>query len=112
LFINVKTHSTQESFNMRKLALAGALALFINVPLLAAPAMTGDSAKGEILTDSRGMSLYTFDKDSNGLSACYDSCARNWPPLMVEPDAEGDGACAISERTDGSLQWTYPGAPR
>ena len=30
---------------------------------LAAPAMSGDSAKGKVLTDSKGMTLYTFDKD-------------------------------------------------
>jgi predicted lipoprotein with Yx(FWY)xxD motif len=107
----VKTQSLKESFNMRILTLATALSLLISAPLFAAPAMTGDSAKGEVLTDSNGMSLYTFDKDSNGLSACYDACAQNWPPLMADAGAEPEGDFGISERKDGSLQWTYKGAP-
>ena len=35
-----------------------------------APAKTGDSTKGKVLTDSAGMTLYTFDKDAGGKSAC------------------------------------------
>jgi predicted lipoprotein with Yx(FWY)xxD motif len=34
-----------------------------------APTKTGDSAKGKVLTDSKGMTLYTFDRDSGGKSA-------------------------------------------
>jgi predicted lipoprotein with Yx(FWY)xxD motif len=109
--MSVKTQLLKESFNMRKLTLATALSLLISAPLFAAPAMTGDSTKGEILTDAQGMSLYTFDKDTNGLSACYDACAQNWPPLLAEVGAEADGDFAISERSDGGLQWTYKGAP-
>ncbi|UTW13918.1 COG4315 family predicted lipoprotein [Marinobacterium rhizophilum] len=96
---------------MRKRTLTTVLSLLISAPLLAAPAVPGDSAQGEILTDARGMSLYTFDKDSNGLSSCYDACAQNWPPLLAEPGDGADGNFAISERTDGNLQWTYKGAP-
>jgi predicted lipoprotein with Yx(FWY)xxD motif len=31
-----------------------------------APTKTGDSAKGKVLTNASGMTLYVFDKDSGG----------------------------------------------
>jgi predicted lipoprotein with Yx(FWY)xxD motif len=48
-----------------------------------APTKTGDSAKGKVLTNDKGMTLYVFDKDSSGKSACNGPCAGNWPPLMA-----------------------------
>ena len=54
-----------------------------------APAMTGDSAKGKVLTDSKGMTLYVFDKDADGKSVCNGPCATNWPPLMVDRRRQG-----------------------
>ena len=35
------------------------------------------------LTDAKGMTLYTFDKDTPGKSACNEPCAASWPPLMA-----------------------------
>ena len=64
---------------------AAAAALAFASAALAAPAMIGDSAKGKVLTDSKGMTLYTFDKDAGGKSACNGPCATNWPPLMAPP---------------------------
>jgi predicted lipoprotein with Yx(FWY)xxD motif len=75
------------------------------------PTMTGDSAKGKVLTDSKGMTLYVFDKDSDGKSVCNGPCATNWPPLMVIGDAKADGAYTIVIRDDGSKQWAYKGKP-
>src|SRR6516162_7609822 len=48
-----------------------------------APTKTGDSAKGKVLTNDKGMTLYVFDKDSGGKSACNGPCTGNWPPLMA-----------------------------
>ena len=75
------------------------------------PAMTGDSARGKVLTDSKGMTLYVFDKDSDGKSACNGPCATNWPPLMVSGDAKADGPYTIVVRDDGGKQWAYKGKP-
>jgi predicted lipoprotein with Yx(FWY)xxD motif len=47
-----------------------------------APTRTGDTTKGKVLADGKGMTLYTFDKDDGGKSACNGPCATNWPPLM------------------------------
>ena len=70
-----------------------------------------DTAKGEVLTDAKGMTLYTFDKDADGTSACYDACAGKWPPLMAAADAAADGKYTLVERKDGKRQWAYDGRP-
>jgi len=76
-----------------------------------APAKTGDSAKGKVLTDSKGMTLYTFDKDAGGKSACNGPCAANWPPLMAAADAKGGNGYTVLTRDDGSKQWAHKGKP-
>jgi len=78
---------------------------------LAAPAKTGDSAKGKVLTDQKGMTLYTFDKDAGGKSACNGPCAGNWPPLMASASDKTEGSYTIIKRDDGSMQWAYKGKP-
>jgi Secreted repeat of unknown function len=40
-----------------------------------------DTSKGKPLVDSKGMTLYTFDKDAGGKSMCNGPCADNWPPV-------------------------------
>lgn len=75
------------------------------------PTMTGDSAKGKVLTDPKGMTLYVFDKDSDGKSVCNGPCATNWPPLMAASDAKADGAYTVVTRDDGGKQWAYKGKP-
>lgn len=75
------------------------------------PTMTGDSAKGKVLTDPKGMTLYVFDKDSDGKSVCNGPCATNWPPLMAASDAKAEGAYTVVTRDDGGKQWAYKGKP-
>ena len=76
------------------------------------PAMTGKTATGGmVLTDEKGMTLYTFDKDMGGMSACTDACAQNWPPLMAPAGAMMEGDYKAITRSDGSMQWTYKGKP-
>jgi predicted lipoprotein with Yx(FWY)xxD motif len=76
-----------------------------------APTKTGESAKGKVLTDARGMTLYTFDKDAGGKSACNGPCAANWPPLMAAADAKPAANYTVVVRADGSKQWAYKGKP-
>ncbi len=76
-----------------------------------APVKTGDSAKGKVLTNDSGMTLYTFDKDAGGKSACNGPCTGNWPPLMAAADAKAEGDYSIITRQDGSKQWAYKGKP-
>ena len=76
-----------------------------------APTKTGDSTKGKVLTDGKGMTLYIFDKDDGGKSACNGPCATNWPPLMASADARPTGAYTIVTRDDGGKQWAYKSKP-
>ncbi|WP_338413197.1 hypothetical protein [uncultured Sphaerotilus sp.] len=71
------------------------------------PAMTA----GGMLTDAAGMTLYTFDKDAAGRSACNGPCAKNWPPLMAPADAKPRGDYSVVTRDDGTRQWAYKGQP-
>jgi predicted lipoprotein with Yx(FWY)xxD motif len=89
------------------------LALVLGLPALALadPAMTMDSAKGKIFTDAKGMSLYTFDNDKGGKSACNGPCAANWPPLMAGASDKPSGEWTIITRDDGGKQWAYDGKP-
>src|SRR5271165_4407883 len=76
-----------------------------------APTKTGDSAKGKVLTNASGMTLYVFDKDAGGKSACNGPCATNWPPLMAAADAKASGDWSVITRDDGSKQWADKGKP-
>ena len=92
--------------------LAVAAASFATVALAQiAPTKTGESAKGKVLTDEKGMTLYVFDKDADGKSACNGPCATNWPPLMASGDAKAEGGYTIITRDDGGKQWAYKGKP-
>jgi predicted lipoprotein with Yx(FWY)xxD motif len=77
-----------------------------------AVAMLSTAAKADgMVTAANGMTLYTFDSDTGGVSACYDGCAGSWPPYTgVQGEAMGD-AWTLVARTDGTLQWAYDGKP-
>lgn len=102
---------------MKRAILGGAAALL----LLAGNALAEDYGAGaiktmeiggkEVLTDASGMTLYTFDKDTPGVSNCYDDCAVKWPPLFADEGAMDDGDFTIVTRTDGTKMWAYEGWP-
>ena len=68
-------------------------------------------AKDGVLVNEAGMTLYTFDKDAGGKSACNDQCAKIWPPVMAAADAKASGDLTIITRDDGGKQWAYKGKP-
>lgn len=94
-------------FGLNAATLLVATVAFAQMP----PTKTGESAKGKVLTDSKGMTLYTFDKDSGGKSACNGPCATNWPPMVASADAKPMGDYTIVIRDDGGKQWAYKGKP-
>jgi predicted lipoprotein with Yx(FWY)xxD motif len=71
---------------------------------------------GSVLVDARGRTLYLFEKDRSGKSACNTACASYWPPLIsgAQPRA-GTGVhksmLGITKRQDGRRQVTYAGHP-
>lgn len=77
--------------------------------------LTSNSDFGDILTDSEGMTLYIFDRDTEGVSNCSGGCLNAWPPLIVdETPAAGDGVTAdIGTITlaNGAKQTTINGFP-
>lgn len=70
---------------------------------------------GNVLTGPNGLTLYTFAKDSAGVSNCTGQCAVNWPPLLVaQLPTRGvavPGGLDTLIRTDGSRQVMYKGRP-
>ncbi|KXF77063.1 hypothetical protein ATN84_11420 [Paramesorhizobium deserti] len=101
---------------MRSILFATA-ALALAVPFAHADDYAGGAIKSmkmggeEMLTDAKGMTLYTFDKDTEGMSNCYDQCAAKWPPLTAAEGASADGDYTLVERKDGTKQWAYEGKP-
>ena len=71
---------------------------------------------GQVLVDTRGMTLYLFEVETGSASTCYGSCAQNWPPLHTKgaPTAGSGSMQALlntSARKDGTAQVTYNGHP-
>jgi predicted lipoprotein with Yx(FWY)xxD motif len=63
-----------------------------------------------ILTDAKGMTLYTFLKDTPQESNCNGACAVQWPPVAATGAPPGD-AWTVITRMDGANQWAYRGRP-
>jgi predicted lipoprotein with Yx(FWY)xxD motif len=71
---------------------------------------------GKVLVDSKGRTVYLFEKDTGPKSSCFGACAIEWPPVTTtgKPSA-GDGVTAsmlgTTKRPDGTMQVTYGGHP-
>jgi predicted lipoprotein with Yx(FWY)xxD motif len=77
---------------------------------------TARTGLGQIIVDSRGRSLYLFEKDTHARSACSGVCATYWPPLLTngQPIATKGAKHSLLgsiRRADGSRQVTYAGHP-
>ena len=72
---------------------------------------TADTPKGKTFVDAKGMTLYTFDKDTGGKSMCNGPSAENWPPLMAGDNAKPSADMTIVVRDDGKKMWAYKGKP-
>ena len=65
-----------------------------------------------VLTDSKGLTLYSFAPDTPTKSACYGGCAAYWPPVAAAKLAPGvPGTLTTIKRTDGTTQAVYDGHP-
>jgi predicted lipoprotein with Yx(FWY)xxD motif len=69
------------------------------------------TSEGGVLATSRGMTLYTYDKDLRNQSQCYNDCAKTWPPYLGNSNSRPSGNLTLIERKDGSLQWADNGRP-
>lgn len=75
------------------------------------PAGIGETSKGKALVDAKGMTLYTFDRDSPGKSSCSGQCITYWPAFAPAAGAQPAGDWTIITRADGARQWAYKGKP-
>jgi predicted lipoprotein with Yx(FWY)xxD motif len=88
--------------------------------LIASPSMADNhsttgtesaTASIDILTNAKGMTLYTLEADKPGVSVCNGKCATLWPPHRAEANSETEGKFSVITRDDGSKQWAYKGRP-
>ena len=71
---------------------------------------------GRVIVDSKGRTLYLFEKDTSRRSACSGPCAQYWPPLLTHgaPVARTGAKQSLLgkiRRADGTQQVTYAGHP-
>ena len=78
---------------------------------------TGDTEYGEVLVDSKGMTLYALEKDSKDTSTCTGGCATAWPPLVVTGKVvvakglDADDFATFMRTDNGMTQVSVYGAP-
>lgn len=74
----------------------------------AAPAKVILTKQGPKLVDLKGMTLYTYERDTTGkTSSCNDKCTENWVPLAATAEAKAVGDFTVINRDDGSKMWAY-----
>ena len=71
---------------------------------------------GKALVGSNGRTLYLFQADKSGASACSGACAAAWPPdIVTGAPRAGSGVnqalLGTITRPDGTVQVTYNGHP-
>lgn len=79
----------------------------------------GNATLGTYLIGYTGMTVYTYAKDSTGVSNCYGTCAINWPPYIIGPEDNAlqtksgvdKSKVGTITRADGKIQMTYNGMP-
>jgi predicted lipoprotein with Yx(FWY)xxD motif len=78
---------------------------------------TKPSKLGTILAAGpKRLTVYIFEGDRPGASACTGACTHVWPPVTTSAGASVNGAAKISDlgtllRADGTRQVTYKGHP-
>jgi predicted lipoprotein with Yx(FWY)xxD motif len=83
-------------------------------PAAASTSLTTTTIGGiTVLTNAKGLTLYSFAPDTPAVSKCYGSCAAYWPPVTGPAAASPGvpGRIGTIRRTDGSGQLTYNGHP-
>jgi len=65
-----------------------------------------------VLTNAKGLTLYTFALDTTTASKCNGACAHYWPPVKGPVTGTGiSGKLGTTTRSDGTVQATYNGHP-
>jgi predicted lipoprotein with Yx(FWY)xxD motif len=93
------------------LAAAGPCALAFIGGLAAEAVQANEDVGWHLLADAKGMTVYTYDKDTKGKSDCYGECAEYWPPVKATAKDKPVGDLTIIKRSNGGLQWADAGKP-
>ena len=83
----------------------------LSMAIAASLLLAGAVQAAGMLTDQNGMTLYVFDKDTKGVSNCYDACAAKWPVYAAKKDDKVEKDWSMVTRKDGTLQWAYDDKP-
>ena len=100
-----------------KIALGAAVALTLGIgPALASShgnaLVHSREFRGQVyMMNQQHMSLYFYANDAPGASNCYDTCAANWPPVLLNANAALGENYSLIGRTDGTMQAAFKGRP-
>lgn len=64
-----------------------------------------------VLTDAAGFTLYTFTRDTAGVSNCRGGCLQEWPPQHVPAGVTVAAPFGTITGNDGETQLTLDGLP-
>lgn len=66
-----------------------------------------------VLTNSKGLTLYSLSVEKHGRFICTGSCLKTWFPLVVARGVKPTGPVALGtvKRPDGRRQVTFKGKP-
>lgn len=76
--------------------------------------MMSDSKGVSYVTDEKGMTLYTYSKDTKGISNCSGACIANWPaygPKTMPAVSALPANVTVITRSDKTLQYAWNGMP-
>jgi predicted lipoprotein with Yx(FWY)xxD motif len=74
---------------------------------------TAPSLHKTVLTNTKGMTLYSLSVEKNGRFICTGSCTKTWPPLLVAAGTTPKGPVKLGtiKRPEGKIQVTFKGLP-
>jgi predicted lipoprotein with Yx(FWY)xxD motif len=117
----IKRKSRPRARNVVALMLAAILAISaVAVPMALARGSktvagegTAPSLHKTVLTNTKGMTLYSLSVEKNGRFICTGSCTKTWPPLLVAAGTKPKGPVALGtiKRPEGKIQVTFKGLP-
>ncbi|MQB41501.1 hypothetical protein [Rhizobium sp. ICMP 5592] len=97
---------------MKTLLIAIGLLAATALPALAAePVKMVDTKMGKVMATEKGMTLYTFDKDTQGKSNCDKDCLKKWPAFRASDKAKAEGEWSLVKDAEGQQMWAYGGKP-
>jgi predicted lipoprotein with Yx(FWY)xxD motif len=69
------------------------------------------SSLGQYLADGSGKTLYTYGKDTSGVSNCTGSCLADWPVYTAASSTNLPANVTVITRSDNTKQYAYKGLP-